>query len=105
MTRLMILYMTLCFFMLVTIYPRVSHGKYIIGEITSTGENKISIKEDSTGTISSFEIPFLKMKGLSSGLRVELNENNGKVNFIKILIMSMKKNPASNKTWTVIENE
>jgi len=45
MASLMILYLSLCFFMLVTFYPRVSHGKYIIGEITSTGENKISVKE------------------------------------------------------------
>jgi len=104
MASLMILYLSLCFFMLVTFYPRVSHGKYIIGEITSTGENRISIKEYSTGTISSFEVPFSKMKGLSSGLSVELNENYGKVNFINILGMAMKTNPASNQKWTIIEN-
>ncbi len=44
------------------------------------------------------------MKGLSSGLSVELNENDGKANFINILGMPMKTNPASNQTWTIIEN-
>lgn len=104
MASLMILYLTLCFFMLVTIYTRVSHGKYIIGENTSTCENKISIKEYSTVTISSFEAPFSKMKGLSSAFRVEINENDGKVNFINIPGMPMKTYPASNQTSTITEN-
>lgn len=81
-----------------TAYP-----KNITGQVTSVGQQAVTIQEDTTQTVYTLAASQSQLKGLQTGYRVKVKTTgDGKVSSLTILGMPMQVEPDPEQTWKVI---
>jgi len=75
----------------------------VTGQITMVDQDLLKIREDRTQTEYAFIASRDQLRDVSTGFRVEVKSERGKINSLTILGMSMKAEPEPFQKWKVIK--
>ncbi|HSE83560.1 MAG TPA: hypothetical protein VLB01_03330 [Thermodesulfobacteriota bacterium] len=79
------------------------YQKTIIGQVTSVGQQALTIQEDKTQTVYTLAASQDELKGVQTGYRVEVEmTESGTVSSLTILGMPMQVEPDPEQKWKVI---